>query len=239
MVKLVLLFVCPFTKKEGHKMSPMNLVPSVVSWMLRAGKIQAMAKKQGGIVRSGFSGAAMAEPHFLMSDPFNLVGFTLYYNGCAGQLAVLKVKEGIERGLHITIVAKNISDMSARDFVLVGAGVNLIDFDTRPIRMFNLISDGIIVHAILGSSAGYGQVLDLKKEERQARSKGGRGYSVVYVLGHFDLPFVARVHSNGIPYKQGKDKRDDIVEAGGCAIDLERFRKCGGGSKILAYALEG
>ena len=216
-----------------------NLIPSALYRIFAAEKIQKFARQQGGITRAGFPGAQVTQPHFLLSDPLHLTGFTLYYNGGAGQLAVLKVKESVERGSRIVIVAKNISDMTARDFILAGASVNLIDFDTRPIRMFNLISDGIIVHAILRGGAGYGQVLDLKREEKAARDKGARAYSIVYVLGSFSADVVARTNSKGIPYKKGKGKSDDIIEAGGCPVDWESVKKNRSDSTILAYALEG
>jgi len=196
--------------------------------------------QRGGCASSGFPGADKTEPHFLVTDPLHLTGFTLYYNGCAGQLAVLEVEKSIkERGMHIAIVAKNISDMTARDFVLAGASVNLIDLNPRPIRLYNLVMDGMLVHAVLRSPAGYGQVLDLKREEAEARKKGGKGCSTVYVLGDFGSSVIARKNSNGIPYKAGKSKRDDIIEAGGLPIDREMFKRHGSGSKILAYALEG
>jgi len=202
-------------------------------WMLRAGLVQENLNKNGGKASLTFAGADMVKPHFFMSDPFKMIGFTLYYNG-GGQLAVLEVKKAIERGLKITIVAKNISDMLARDFVLAGAVTKLIDFNTKPIRMFNLISDGIFVQAILDGHAGYGQVLDLRKEEKEARDKKGTaaGLATIYVLGHFGPPCVKRI-CNGVSLREGRGKRDDIIEAGGYAVDLNN----GSGSEVVAYAL--
>jgi len=219
-----------------------NFIPSIAYRILRAGKSRSMLRRRGLSAVSGFTGVEIAEPHFSMSDSLHVTGFTLFCNSWAGQSAVFEAQKAIERGLQITVVAKNISDMLARDFVLVGAGVNLIDFDTKPIRMYNLISDGIIVHAIL-RNAGYGQVFDLKKEEKAARKeanekkKNGRlGYCMVYVLGHFGPPVVARFDSNGNLFRKGKGKSDDIVEAGGIAVDWDRLNKRGDSSGILSYA---
>ena len=214
-----------------------NFIPLTAYWLLRSKEVQQAVKNHGGPINRGFPGAEKTEPQYLMSDPLHLTGFTLYYNGGAGQLAVLEVKKSIERGTRITIIAKNISDMLARDFVLVGASVNLIDFDTRPIRLHNLVLDGILVHAILGNGAGYGQVLDLKREEKSARDKNGRGLAIVYVLGNFGPVFISRTNGKGLVRQKGSGKRDDIVEAGGNAIDLELLKRNGSGSKILSYAL--
>jgi len=219
-----------------------NFIPSIAYRILRTRKTRAMAAQRGLSATSGFAGVELAEPHFLMSDPLCVTGFTLFCNSWAGQSAVLEAEKAMKRGLQITVVAKNISDILARDFVLIGAAVNLIDFDTKPTRMYNLILDGIIVHAIL-RNVGYGQVLDLKNEEKAARKKandekrkGRLGYSMVYVMGHFGPPAVARFNGNGSFFKKGMGKGDDIVAAGGIAIDLDRFNKYGNDSRIVSYA---
>lgn len=210
-------------------------IPSATYWTFKA-KTRPMTNSGKRSVVSGFPGAQKVDPHFWMSDPSRPVGLTVYFDG-AGQPAVLEARNKINEGLYITVIAKNISDTLARDFVLVGASVNLIDFNTRAIRLYNLIKDGIIVHVILDDKSGYGRVSDLKKEERAAKDKGGKGSCKIYVLGNFGSPTVAKVDGNGTPFKKGVGKRDDIISAGGIPVDMERFRKCGIGPRILTFAL--
>jgi hypothetical protein len=38
---------------------------------------------------------------------------------------------------------------------------------------------------------------------------------------------------------KGKGKRDDIIDAGGCAIDRSGYKRNGSDSRILSFALEG
>lgn len=195
-------------------------IPSLAYWFLRGKQVQEATRRAGGPISSGFPGAEKTEPHFFMSDPFHLTGFTLYYNGGAGQLAVLEVERSIRKGIHINIIAKNIGDMKARDFVLAGAVINLVDFNTRPIRVFNLISDGIHVCAIFRGKASYSQILDLRNEEREAVKRGAKGRLAIYVVGDFKYWDIR-----------------DISEAGGCPVDRKKLKEYGSGSPILSYAL--
>lgn len=186
----------------------------------------------------GFVGAREAVPHFSAADPNKLTGYTLYYNGGVGQLAVLEIQRAVERGTSITVVAKNISSMQARDLVLAGAHVQLIDFDTRPIQLYNMIMDGVMPYVVL-RNATWGQIVDLRKEERVARAKGGKGAATIYALGHFGEP-CAKANSKKVPYKlAGKSKADEFREAGGIPVDISQERKdqCKLGSSALAFAL--
>lgn len=188
-------------------------------WFLRGKQVQAATKRAGGPISSGFPGAEKAVPRFSSPDLSSPMGFTLYYKGGAGQLAVLEVKRSVERGSRIIVVAKDISDMAARDFVLAGAVVNLIDFNTRLARVFNLISDGIRVYSIFQGRASYSQILDLRNEERKAAERGGKGSLAIHVVGDFSYW-----------------ERKDILAAGGCPVDRKKLKQYGSSSQILSYA---
>lgn len=181
-----------------------------------------------------FSGAEIEEPLFSMAEG-NVMGFALYYN-LGGQIDVLEVEKAVKRGMHIMFIGKNLSDAVARDFVLTGAAVNLIDFETTSNRMYNLIRDNIHVHSFLRNGS-CGQVEDLKKTESNARKKGAHGTARVYVLGRYEPVHISRFDKKGRALMKGYGRRDDIIRAGGIPVDTERLGKAGSGSSIVDYAL--
>ena len=158
--------------------------------------------ENGLLVKTPFPNAVKIKDNFLGRG-----GVDVYFNRHVGSSDVMDAEEYVKDGKSVYVLAKNITEAFARDFVKVATRIDVVKYNPSESEAYRLLSDNINLIAVFNAnSAGYWQIKDIKDAEKKAREKGSRATAQVYVKA----------------YNPSFGERDNTRLAGGYLIDLAK-----------------